>query len=787
MSFDYESFNDKKRKILDKRFSRMNEMQREAVFTVNGPLLILAGAGSGKTTVLVNRIANMLNFGNAYMNNFVSQEASDDDYTYLSSIESLSPDEYDADDLARALHAVPVNPWNILAITFTNKASNELKERLNKLLGESGYSVNAGTFHSSCLKILRREISNLGYTSSFTIYDTDDSQRVIKDCIQELGINDKMFPPKQVLGEISRSKDKLIEPEQYMLENGNDFRKQNIAKIYNLYQKKLKSSNAVDFDDIICLTVKLFTQFPDVLDHYQNLYRYILVDEYQDTNHAQFKLVSMLADKYRNLCVVGDDDQSIYKFRGATIENILNFEKEYDNAKVIRLEQNYRSTQTILDAANEVIKNNKGRKGKSLWTENGKGEQVFSYRAQNETKESLFVTEKIEENVASGAKFHEHAVLYRMNSLSANIERALVQAGIPYRIVGGTKFFDRKEIKDVLSYFHLLENPHDSVRLKRIINEPKRGIGDATVKKVEAMADSLGISMLEVMGNATLYSSISSKATPLLLFSRMIEDLTEMSISMTLDELLDEVLEKTGYLDFLKSQGKEGEARIENVQELKSLLIKYHNDNEEGDLGGFLEEVSLYTDLDNMNDDDDKVTLMTMHAAKGLEFKYVFIVGMEENIFPSYLSLTEPEEMEEERRLAYVAITRAKEKLYIANSAERMLFGRTSRNRPSRFLEEIPKELLQVKDDTIREFSRNVMAERPAVQRRPEIGRSVGVSGNQQVTIDYTVGDRVYHKIFGEGVVKSMQKMANDTLVEVLFEKAGSKKIMANFAKLKKL
>lgn len=733
--------------VLNKQLSKMNDMQKKAITTINGPVLILAGAGSGKTTVLVNRIAYILNEANP-----------------------------------------PVNPWNILAITFTNKAANELKERLLKLLGDDAGSVNAGTFHSICVRILRREIESLGYAKQFTIYDSDDSVRTIKDCLTDLSLDEKMYPPKSILGEISRAKDSLMSADDFAEQCGDDFRKKAIANIYKLYQKKLKSSNAVDFDDIICLTVRLFLENKDVLDHYQNLYKYILVDEYQDTNHSQYKLVSLLSEKFKNLCVVGDDDQSIYKFRGATIENILSFENEFKNAVVIRLEQNYRSSQNILDAANQVIKNNIGRKGKSLWTKNGEGEKLTAYKSPDETSEAVFVVKRIEEGIEKGQKFGDHAILYRMNAQSASIERQLVRYGIPYKIVGGHKFFDRKEIKDVLAYFQVIVNKSDNTRLKRIINEPKRGIGDTTVRNIEAIAEGLDITMLEVMSNSSQYDIISKKSMSLTRFSGLIDELAELAEHLPLDELLDVLLEKTSYKEYLKAQGKEGEVRLENIAELKTNLLKFESENENPTLSSFLEEVSLYTDLDSVNSADDSVILMTMHSAKGLEFKTVFVVGMEEGIFPSFLSTSSDVELEEERRLAYVALTRAKENLYLTNSAQRMLFGRTTRNMPSRFLSEISDDLVTLIDDNVKAYG---FAPRPVKAKpeyRPELEGTVGIQvAPEKATIDYQVGHTVSHKVFGNGTVVSMQKVSNDTLVEVRFDKVGIKKIMANFAKLENL
>lgn len=775
-----EAFMTAKQRALTAQFSRMNEMQRKAVFKTQGPILILAGAGSGKTTVLINRIAFLLRFGNA----FYEQAA---DYTQEDGALLLRAAEDSSvawQEVSRAAHAVPVNPWNVLAITFTNKAANELKERLSAMLDDDGARVNAGTFHYICLRILRREIDALGYRAGFTIYDTDDGIRVVKDCLVELNLSDKMFPPKTVLNQISRAKDSMLSPDAYLEQNESDFRLKVIGGIYALYQKKLKEANAVDFDDIICLTVRLFEQEPDILSHYQNLYRYIMVDEYQDTNHAQYRLVSLLSAKYHNLCVVGDDDQSIYRFRGATIENILSFEEEFEDAAVIRLEQNYRSTQNILDAANGLISHNNARKGKKLWTENGAGSKVLSYRALDEMGEAMFVVRQIEDSAARGQKFSDNAVLYRTNAQSNTIERQLVRAGIPYRIVGGTKFFDRKEIRDILAYFRVIDNPSDTVRLKRIINEPKRGIGDATVRLVEEIAAQQGIPMFDVMKHAQDYAALSKKNAVLLSFTEMIETLRQVSDTSALEILLDEVMRQTGYEEMLSAQGVEGRVRLENIAELKTNLIKYENDSEDGGLQGFLEEVSLFTDLDNLNDDEDSVILMTMHSAKGLEFKNVYVIGLEENLFPSYQSASSDNEVEEERRLAYVALTRAKERLFLSCAAQRMLFGRTSRNQPSRFLREIPQELMEQKDDAA-SFAQNTRPERPKHTYTPEIGRNVGTAAPTQKTgVAYGVGDLVSHKVFGRGRVVAMTPMGSDTLVEVRFDTKGTKKIMANFAKL---
>lgn len=775
-----------KKKIIEQEYSRMNDMQRQAVVTVDGPLLILAGAGSGKTTVLVNRIACLLSYGNAYLDTAVPEKIGEHEIEFLSQYVQ-HPNEQEREAVHGILAVRPPRPWNILAITFTNKAAGELKERLNAMLGEDGGEVNAGTFHSVCVRILRRNIDRLGYTGSFTIYDTDDSLRVVKDSMADLGVSDKMFPPKAVLGEISRSKDKMLSPKQFIQSVGSDYRLSVIGKIYDRYQTRLKTANALDFDDLIVLTVRLFEEFPDVLEYYQNRFRYILVDEYQDTNHAQYCLVSLLAGKHHNLCVVGDDDQSIYKFRGATIENILSFEKQFRNAVVIRLEQNYRSTQNILDAANAVISHNQERKGKRLWTQNGDGEKIVVRRASDESAEAEFVASSIVENVKNGRKYSDHAVLYRMNAQSNSVERYFIRSNIPYRIIGGHKFFERKEIKDMLAYLNVINNPSDSVRLKRIINEPKRGIGASTVAAAEQIAEGEGIPLFEVLREADTYPALSRRSGPLKEFVRIITELAFAAEQESLEDLLDLLLQETGYRLMLQADGPEGEVRLENIEELKSNMKNYEEENQDdASLSGFLEEVALYTDLDNLNQSEDSVVMMTLHSAKGLEFPYVYIVGMEEGIFPSRNILNFPEELEEERRLAYVGITRAKEKLYLLSAASRMLFGSTTRNRSSRFLEEIPGELTDRKDLTVHTYT----PYQPQTKRAPA-AFSVEPAGRPAkaapAAIDFKVGDTVSHRVFGNGMVVSMTPMANDVLVEVAFDKVGTKKIMANFARLKKI
>lgn len=779
------TFNELKRKALEKYFGRMNERQKEAVFTVNGPVLVLAGAGSGKTTVIVNRIANMINFGNAY--NDDSYQGNDCDYALLE--QYINGGEITKEQLRDAVAIEGIKPWKILAITFTNKAAGELRERLAAMLGDDGDGLQAATFHSACVRILRRDIDKLGYQSSFTIYDSDDSQRIIKQCMSELEISEKQLSPRAVMSEISFAKDRLLEPEDMFSESSGDYRKMLIAKIYNLYQKKLFAANAVDFDDIIKLTVKILSDFPETLEYYQNRYRYIMVDEYQDTNQAQFRIVSLLSAGHNNICVVGDDDQSIYKFRGATIENILSFEKQFAGSRVIRLEQNYRSTQTILDAANSVIKNNTSRKEKQLWTDQGEGSKIYWYKAQNEHDEAKFIADKILENVKNGEKFSDNAILYRMNAQSNLIEQALVKSGVPYRVYGGLRFYDRKEIKDITSYMAVINNNNDSLRMRRIINEPKRGIGDSTISLLSDITNDLGLNMLEAMRNCDEYPMLAKKIGPLKKTAAMFDELIESSETKPLDEFFDDLLSKTGYIDYIKSMGDEGITRLENINELKSTIISYMNDAEEPSLNGFLEEIALYTDLDKMDSNTDAVTMMTVHSAKGLEFTNVFVAGMEDGIFPSGRCFDSDEELEEERRLAYVAITRAKKQLFVSSASQRMLFGSTQRNFTSRFIKEIDKSLIEKHDNTIIENTDKppVHQEVKSISLQQQISRNKKKTASQPSNEEYNIGERVKHNIFGEGTILSIKKMASDAMLEIAFEKVGTKKIMANFAKLQKI
>ena len=683
-----------RRRVIAGDLRRLNPAQRQAAMTTEGPLLLLAGAGSGKTTVLIQRVYNLLTYGRGSDSDSVPEGASAEDLAFLETFpQDPSPEEADR---ARRLCAVDVpRPWEIIAITFTNKAAGELKERLAARLGPMANDVWASTFHSACVRVLRRDIDRLGFAKDFTIYDTDDSRRVVKDVLKELNLDDKTFPPKNVLSVISAAKDRYLSPEEFAQRHQaeTDWRMARIARIYAAYQKKLASASALDFDDIIYHTVTLLKQEPEVLEYYQKKFRYVLVDEYQDTNHLQYLLTGLLAGGYRNLCVVGDDDQSIYRFRGANIENILNFEKQYEEARVIRLEQNYRSTQNILDAANAVIEHNTGRKGKTLWTENGGGEKVRVRTTLSESDEAAFVVGDILTEVGRGARFRDAAVLYRMNAQSNALEYAMKRSGVPYRVVGGMKFFDRAEVKDMLAYLCVLNNPLDDLSLRRIVNNPARGIGGTTMDKVAPLAESQGASLYEIIRNADLFPELKSAAAKLLKFADLIDGLRKDGGSLALPEFYDAVCERTGYTQALKDKNDmESRGRLENVQELKSNILGFlDRQPEDATLSGFLNEIALYTDLDSLEQSDDCVTMMTIHAAKGLEFPLVYVVGLEEGIFPGSSAQFEEEELEEERRLCYVAMTRAKERLTLTNARQRMLYGKTASNRLSRFLEEIPE------------------------------------------------------------------------------------------------
>ena len=793
-----EKFLELRKKIIENDFKNMNDKQKQAIFQVNGPVLILAGAGSGKTTVLVNRIANIVKYGNAYESKEVSFEPSHIDIENMERY--LTGDESRLFDIEDLLSVEAARPWQILAITFTNKAAKELKERLEKMLGEQDANdIWASTFHACCVRILRRDGEVLGYSKNFTIYDTDDTKRLIKECQRQLNIAENVISYKTIMGEISRAKDSLISVEEYEENSQKDARNSRIAQVYKLYQKLLKKADAMDFDDIIVNTVELLQNNREIREYYQRKFKYIMVDEYQDTNHAQYVLTEILAAKHRNICVVGDDDQSIYRFRGATIENILSFEQRYTESSIIRLEQNYRSTQTILDVANEVISNNQRRKGKSLWTSNPGGDKVVVNTAYDETDESKFIADIIEENVSSGKfDFSDHAVLYRMNAQSNVIERTLVRAGIPYRVIGGNRFYDRMEIKDAISYLTILNNPSDDIRLKRIINVPKRGIGDTTVNKAMEISTGLGISLYEVFSHADEFEALKRSAKKLMEFTLMMDEMRNSIEGMRLEDIFKMMIDKVQYIPHLRLDKEKGEERIENISELVSNLMLYQNENEDPSLAGFLEEVTLLSDIDNYNAQTDAVVLMTIHSAKGLEFPVVFLPGMEEGIFPGIQSMFKTEDVEEERRLAYVGITRAKKNLYISHASMRMMFGTTSRNLPSRFVIEIPEALTEkVGRKPASQMSFESLA-RGDYERREErtvyggngyLSRAKTQTVSNKPTgpaVTYNVGDTVVHKVFGQGVIVSSKPMGNDSMIEIAFEKAGTKKLRANYAKLEK-
>ena len=681
-------------------YSNLNPCQRQGVLATEGPLLLLAGAGSGKTTVLIHRVANLLRFGRGSDTDEIPIPISEDEVQFLEQY-AAAPDAAQRPLMEYLCAVEPARPWEVLAITFTNKAANELKERLGRMLGEEvAVDVWASTFHSACVRILRRDIDRLGFDRSFTIYDSDDSKRVIKDIIKELELEEKSFPPREVQSIISRAKNDMQTPEDFA-EQGkaiNDWRKIRMGKVYSLYNKKLRDANALDFDDLLWHTVRLLETAGDVREYYQRKFRYILIDEYQDTNALQYRLAALLTNQAKNICVVGDDDQSIYRFRGADITNILSFERQFKGARVIRLEQNYRSTQNILDAANAVIRHNQGRKGKTLWTENGRGELVTVKTTYNESDEANFVLGQIMMYYRRGGNWGDCAVLYRTNAQSNAMEYACKRNGVPYKIYGGLKFFDRAEVKDMLAYLCIINNPADDLRLRRIINVPARKIGAATVDKAQLIAARYGLTLYDVLCRAEEFPELKSSAAKLKPFTDMIEEMRRRLPDCPLPEFYDYVCERSGYAPALREKDDvESRGRLENVQELKSSILTYLENAEgtEPSLSGFLDEIALYTDLDSRADGDNCVTMMTMHAAKGLEFPQVFVVGMEEGLFPGNRAMGDGAEMEEERRLCYVAMTRAREKLTLTNARQRTLYGRTTPCMPSRFLNEIPEENME--------------------------------------------------------------------------------------------
>ncbi len=770
--FEKQEFLRLRKRYLEKEYSFLNEEQRRAVFSTEGALLILAGAGSGKTTVIVNRIAYLIKYGNAYMSDQIP------DYITPEILEAVKQNGGSSEIFAQN----PVRPYNVLAITFTNKAAKELKERLENLLGAEGQDIWAATFHSACVRILRREIEALGYDRSFTIYDTDDTVKLLKDIIKSLNIDESIITPKACYNVISKAKNSSMTAQDFKRDFENNPRLKRVAEIYEVYQKRLREANALDFDDIIMKTVELLTRFEDIKKKYNRMFKYILVDEYQDTNNLQYRLVSLLTGDSSNICVVGDDDQSIYKFRGATIENILSFEKQFKDACVIRLEQNYRSTQHILDAANEVIKNNEGRKGKNLWTAKAGGEKITVHCAANQNDEGYFIARTVKQLVREGRSLNDFAVLYRTNAQNRALSDALTYAGIPNRVIGGTRFYDRKEIKDVIAYLSVISNPKDDLRLLRIINEPSRKIGTATLEALRHTADEYGISLYEALKQSPQIPELSKAAARLNAFYELIEELRELSQELSLYELYNEMLERTGYLRYLEAEAQKenSEDRLDNIEELKSSIRDYMENSEEPTLFSFLEEISLVSDIDNLDSDANAVTLMTLHSAKGLEYPVVFIAGMEENLFPSSMSFDSVEDLEEERRLCYVGITRAKQKLYLLFCAERMIYGTTTYPVSSRFIEEIPQKLIEL-------TAPRKAYSQPKSTYKPEPKRNMfaTVSTPKSVQkVQYFKGQCVNHKVFGDGEILSVTPMGNDTMLEIKFS-AGTKKIMANFANLK--
>ena len=781
-----------RRKYIEAQFMNLNAMQRRAVMTTEGPLLLLAGAGSGKTTVLINRIANLMRFGSGSDSDLVPDTVTEEDVLFLEQLQApvLDHDRRRADCLCALEPAVP---WSIIAITFTNKAANELKERLSAMLGPDAQDVWAMTFHSACCRILRREIERLGYSRSFTIYDTADSERMMKDIIKEMGLDDKTFPAKYVLSVISREKDKLVSAQEFMnrVEAANDVRLYHIAKAYLKYQAKLKENNALDFDDIIFQTVKLLQEHEDVRTYYQRKFRYVLVDEYQDTNHVQYLLTELLAGGYENVCVVGDDDQSIYRFRGATIENILSFEQQYRGSRTIRLEQNYRSTQAILNAANAVIAHNLERKGKRLWTANDAGKPITVYEATDEGAEANYVAGQIISG-SKGENFKDYAILYRTNAQSNALEFALKRNGIPYRVIGGMRFFDRAEVKDMLSYLCVINNRDDDLRLRRIINNPPRGLGAKTLETAERLAEAEGRGLYTVVSDPYSYGPLQKNAGKFMQFTVLIEELSQLlEDGISLPDFYEEVMRRTGYVTMLEAKPtEENKTRLENIRELKSSINAYVQNAEIPTLSGFLEEIALYTDLEQYNEGDDAVVMMTMHSAKGLEFPNVFLVGFEDGLFPGMRSIGDMEEMEEERRLCYVAITRAKENLTISHAKQRMLYGRTNASLPSRFLREIPEEIV-VKKGGYRSQTNSYESYAAASNSRYQYGAAMqkvsyksaySTPAAKSAYLELNKGDMVQHTAFGRGLVLSVVKMGGDALLEIAFDQIGTKKLMAKTA-----
>ena len=760
----------------------LNDKQKEAVLATDGPCLVIAGAGSGKTKVLTHKIAYDIESG--------------------------------------------IKPWNILAITFTNKAANEMKERIEKLIGDAAKDLWMGTFHSICVRILRRYIDRIGYKTDFVIFDTSDQKTLIKECLKTLKVDDKIFTDRGVLSEISNGKNEMLEPKAYGVKYAGDFRKKTIAEIYELYQRRLRENNAIDFDDIINFTIKILSENPDVLDYYTEKFKYILVDEYQDTNKAQFTLVSLLASKYGNVTAVGDNDQGIYSFRGADISNILNFERDFPGTRIIKLEQNYRCTGNILKAANAVIKHNENKYDKKLWTENEEGHLPCIYCGEDEYDEGRYIVEQINHlKTEEYYKNSDFTILYRMNAQSRAIEDILMREGIPYKVIGGLKFYERKEIKDIIAYLRLIHNSADNLSLKRIINEPKRGIGKTSIEQIQEISDKTGNSMYEIIRNAQEYglTRVFSNSRD---FIEQIEYLKSKKDELKISNLIKETLNKTGYTKALENENSvEAETRIENLEEFLTVAIEFEEESADNTLAEFLENITLSSDIDGMEDQDNSITLMTLHSAKGLEFPVVFLVGMEEGIFPGYKTIGEPQALEEERRLFYVGITRAKQYLYLTCAKHRTIFGSTSYNQVSRFVKEIPEELLEgyaevverksVDKEEFKDYGyrwsygkgQTVKTFKMSEEDKSAVAKTIGEQGtkseyqyrtaesflnsikqnNQTNDVDlskYQVGQRVYHKKFGEGTITKLEQEGNDVKVDLEFDKAGHKRLMAKFAGL---
>ena len=798
-----------KRRLFEKCYASLNERQREAVFTTEGSLLVLAGAGSGKTTVLVQRIVFLIRYGNAYFSEFVPHDLTEEHLFALEEAEKLPPDQIEP--MLAEFTSSPCAPWQALAITFTNKAANEIKSRLRRAFPDENAAdaIWAGTFHSVCVRILRTYGDRIGYEKGFTIYDATDTKNAVTETIKSLDIDEKSLPVKSVMSAISHAKEALMSPDDYMKEYGlRDFRQKQIARVYEAYQARLRSSNAMDFDDLIMQTVLLLEQDAEVRDYYQRKFRYVSVDEFQDTNLAQLRLTALFSDGHKNIMVVGDDDQSIYKFRGAVIDNILKFDQKFKNTKTIRLEQNYRSTSVILDAANGVIEHNEGRKGKTLWTSREGGEKITLRVCPDQNEEARYLVDEMQRLISEGRyAYRDFAVLYRTNAQSQVIERTFAKSGVPYRMLGGLRFNDRKEIRDTVAYLQFIANPSDKERMRRIINEPKRKIGAATVAGVETIAQEQGITVFDVMLHAGDYPALSRSSARLCDFAKMIAVLRQkLAQSECLADFVKEVLDRTGYRQMIVDAGAEEKERLENLDEFISGVMEYEKNNDEPTLVGFLEENALVSEVDKYDEDADAAVMMTIHSAKGLEFPVVFLPGVEEGLFPGTQTLMAgPEELEEERRLAYVAITRAKDRLYLIRAKNRMLYGRTSCNSVSRFVEEIPQELIVEDSPMLSYGGYSGYSSYGNYDRKPktyyhaddDAPSSARPTPNDSFTImkkpaptkraTLSEGDRVFHLTFGEGEILSVRPMGADVLYEVAFDRVGTKKLMGTYARLKKL